>query len=80
MKTYLVGIGGEPRENHIECDDIEEARDVCMGMARDVAVHYDIDPDTVSLYENMDGEQGACPMGDDGAYWPHIEIEVEDEN
>lgn len=74
MKTYLVGIGGEPKENYTECDDIEDARDTCMGMARDVAVDRGIDPDTVSLYENMGDEQGACPMGDDGAYWPHIVV------
>lgn len=75
-KTYLVGIGGQPSENHEEFDSLEDAENRCLEMAEEMATEQGIDPGTVDYVENTYGdetERVACPEGDDGAYWPHIE-------
>lgn len=82
-RRYLVGIGGTPREQHEEYEDLVDAEAACLRMAEDLARSRGINLDTlaaagseIGLYENGAGEtleRGACPAGDDGAYWPHIE-------
>ncbi len=78
--TYLVGVGGEPRDSYEEYTDLDDAEVACLEMAERQAecqAEDGADPVEVSQYENGTGddiERGACPDGDSGGYWPHIEI------
>lgn len=73
--SWIVGIGGQPQENCEEFETLEEAEERALEMAKEIAVSEGIDPDSVDNYDNswLGGGRGACPEGDDGAYWPYIE-------
>jgi hypothetical protein len=77
---YLVGIGGSPRDQRERYDDLDEACEACVRMAREQAEYQGLDPDDIELYgaeQDLDPDgsgMGACPSNDDGAYWPEITI------
>ena len=75
-KYYMVGIGGTSHELFERYEDLTDAEHAAQTMAEGLAVDQGVDPETVSVYENdcTEGtDRGACPMGNDGAYWPVIE-------
>lgn len=77
MTRYLVGIGGTPDDQWSEYEDLTDAEEACLELARSHAIDQGIDPDDVELYESgpdIGGviDRGACPYGDTGAYWPVI--------
>lgn len=71
---YLVMIGGTPIEQAESCETAEEAEEIAIAMARDVAEADGLDPDTVDVYgyEGAHEGWGACPRDHDGAYYPII--------
>jgi hypothetical protein len=81
MTTYLVGIGGSPRDQREQYDNLDDACEACVRMAREQAEREDYDPDDIELYGaeqdlEPDGPgMGACPSNNDGAYWPEITID-----
>jgi hypothetical protein len=71
MTTYRVRVGGSPPDSGEVFDDIDDAVVSAMEIAREMAGGGE-----VGLYDLRDrgGDMGVCPAGDDGAYWPVIEI------
>ena len=70
---YRIGFGGEPDENDVIVDTIEEAEEKAMEMAEAFAESRGDDTD-VAIYGGPGGEWGACPPDHDGAYYPCITV------
>ena len=71
---YRVGVGGSPKDSWDTFFDLEAAQDCAMQIALEMAEIREIDPGEIELYDNGPSDMGACPEGDDGAYWPVIEV------
>jgi hypothetical protein len=78
MGYYTITDGG-PDEGHYE--DFHDALDAAMDLAGRMAADQGLDEEAIDTFENGDRsdpaskswEAGACPDGNDGAYWPHVE-------
>jgi hypothetical protein len=66
---------------HSKHDNFDDAIDEALALAKFQAEDEGIDLEEVSTWDNGDSprenpdgnwEAGACPDGDDGAYWPHV--------
>ncbi len=71
---YLVGIGGSPKDQMIECDTFDEAINKCADMAIEQAEHEGINIGSLASWGEDDPDLGAgvCPLNNDGGYWPNV--------
>jgi hypothetical protein len=56
-----------------EFENRDDALARCLFLAREnLNPSSGIDPDDIGIYDNGDDAMGACPDGNDGAYWPYV--------
>lgn len=77
--AYRVRRGGSPMDSGVVLFDARDAEKCAVNMAREIAPWRGDNPDTVAIYgrDGLGGVRlwGACPEGDDGAYYPVITVE-----
>ncbi len=84
MTKYRVGMGKTLNVERVECGDLEEAKKVCLGMARQKAALRSPPPEVALYGPDGFGVWRAHPtsktfLGDYGSYWPQL-MEFRDVN
>jgi hypothetical protein len=74
---YRVRQGGSPPDSGVVLFERSDAEQCAISQARRRALACDDDAGTVDLYGGPGDPNGwgACPSGDDGAYYPVITVE-----
>lgn len=74
--AYRVRLGGSPKDSGVVVGTYSEAEDMAISMAKGRAVAVGDDADSVAIYGDVGrAPWGACPMGDEGGYYPVITVE-----
>lgn len=72
---YQVFWGGTPTVEG-EFNTLDKALDKCLDLACRRFEEQGGDPGDIQAYNYIPqgGDAGACPVGDEGGYWPRIRI------
>jgi hypothetical protein len=75
--AYRVRLGGSPKDSGVVLFDMDDAEEAAVNMAKRLCEETDDDADSVEIYgeEGTGAAWGACPEGDDGAYYSFITVE-----
>ena len=77
--SWIVGVGGSPKDSWDKYYTEEEAEEACLEMAKEMAEHFRQNEgknvEEIYLYDSDEYEGGACPDGEGGEYWPVYEPE-----
>lgn len=77
--AYRVRRGGSPMDSGVVLFSAVDAQECALNMAREIATVSGLSPRHGAIYgrDGLGGVRlwGACPEGDDGAYYPVITVE-----
>ena len=76
MTMYRVRMGGSPADSGTVFTELQEAEDYAVDWAVETAVAKGDNGASCDIYGGPDTKPwGACPAGNDGAYYPVISEE-----